>query len=78
MHRTTVLLPDHLKHAAQVRADQRGSSLAALIRESLQYRLKSETEPRSRDPLFLDTAISAADIPADLSERHDAYAVARS
>lgn len=72
MHRTTVMLPEALKSAAQAHASQRGISLGELLRESLEYRLREQPVARSRDPLFVDQTVYADDGPPDAAERHDA------
>ncbi|WP_295544353.1 ribbon-helix-helix domain-containing protein [uncultured Thiohalocapsa sp.] len=73
MHRTTVMLPEALKRAAQAHASRRGISLGELLRESLEQRLKDQPPDRSRDPLFLDRAIHADAGPTDTAEHHDDY-----
>jgi hypothetical protein len=73
MHRTTVMLPEALKRAAQAHASQRGISLGELLRESLEHRLREQPPDRSRDPLFLDRATYADTGAADTAERHDDY-----
>jgi hypothetical protein len=73
MHRTTVMLPEALKRAAQAHASQRGISLGELLRESLEQRLKDQPADRSRDPLFLDRAIHTDAGPTDTAERHDEH-----
>jgi hypothetical protein len=73
MHRTTVMLPEALKRAAQAHASQRGISLGELLRESLEQRLKQQPPDRSRDPLFLDRAVHADTGPTDTAEHHDDY-----
>jgi hypothetical protein len=71
MHRTTVMLPEALKRAAQAHASQRGISLGELLRESLEQRLNAEPPERAGDPLFLDRAIYADTGPTDTAEHHD-------
>lgn len=73
MHRTTIMLPDHLKRAAQAHASERGISLGELVREALKRRLDEDLADRDRDPLFLDHDVFSDDGPGDVSERHDQY-----
>lgn len=73
MHRTTVMLPEGLKRAAQAHASQRGISLGELLRESLEQRLREQPADRSRDPLFRDRATYVDNGPIDTAERHDDY-----
>lgn len=77
MHRTTIMLPDELKRRAARYADQRGISLGAVIRESLEERLarlppEGSTDWRD-DPFFRDDAVWDGDGPTDLSINHDKY-----
>ena len=71
MNRTTVMLPEDLKRAAQSEAERRGISLGDLIRESLRRQIEDEPKRRDQDLLFTDAATWSGDAPGDLSERHD-------
>jgi hypothetical protein len=73
MHRTTVMLPEALKRAAQAHASRRGISLGELLRESLEYRLKEQPVDRLHDPLFADRATYVDNGPIDTAERHDDF-----
>lgn len=74
MHRTTVLIPEDLKVAAQRYARRHGKSLGDLIRESLRQRLQQESAAsRAEDPLFADRAVYEGEAPSDLAARHDDY-----
>ena len=73
MKRTTIMLPEELKHQAERSAASLGISLGELIRDSLEARLKNLKRPRSEDPLFSFVPIFQDPVPPDLSERHDEY-----
>ena len=56
------------------RARDRGISLGAFLRESLEMALDSSTSRgATADPLFADSAVYEGEVPADLSEDHDKY-----
>jgi hypothetical protein len=52
MNKTTVYVPDELKHALARTAAARGCSEAELIREALRAATARATPPRPRLPLF--------------------------
>jgi hypothetical protein len=52
MQKTTIYLPEDLKHAMARLAQARGVSEAELVREALQALTKAATPPRPRLPLF--------------------------
>lgn len=52
MNKTTVYIPDELKHALARAAAARGCSEAALIREALGALTASAEPPKPRLPLF--------------------------
>lgn len=52
MHKTTVYLPEALKHALARVASARGCSEAELIREALRRLAEEAGPPRPRLPLF--------------------------
>lgn len=72
MTRTTIMLPEDLKHRAQETARRLGVSLGELIRESLESRLDGRGS-RDEDPLFQDIPVYRGEVPDDLSEEHDRY-----
>lgn len=70
MHRTTILLPENVRKAAQKEARKNGISLGELIRR----RLVSGTEVASSAvPLFFRREVWTGATPRDLSERHDEH-----
>ena len=52
MEKTTVYLPDNLKHALERAAEARGCSEAELIREAIRTVTADVAPPRPRLPLF--------------------------
>lgn len=52
MQKTTIYLPEKLKHALEQAASQRGGSEAELIRWALEKALTELVPPRPRLPLF--------------------------
>ena len=52
MEKTTVYLPDNLKHALERAAEARGCSEAELIREAIRTVTNDVAPPRPRLPLF--------------------------
>lgn len=72
MKRTTIMLPEDLRRRALFRAKQRGVSLGALIRDSLDAALPDVTYEAQLDPLFEDVVFDGP-APADLSANHDKY-----
>ena len=74
MYRTTIMLPEKLRLRAVSRARDRGISLGAFLRESLEMALDSSTSRgATADQLFADSAVYEGEVPADLSEDHDKY-----
>jgi hypothetical protein len=73
MLRTSILLPESLKKAADRVARARGLSLGGLIRHQLDLLVGSESRKGKVDPLFDDFRPYAGKAPRDLAERHDAY-----
>lgn len=73
MHRTTILLEDRLKDAANVRARQMGISLGELIRLSLKSILGQTEKKGIVDALFVDRAVFSGEVPLDLAAHHDDY-----
>ena len=75
MTRTTVVFPPDLKKRAQRKAKELGISFGALVRESLDMRLRSAVPngKKKRDPLFADEEVYRGPVPSDLSERVDDY-----
>jgi predicted DNA-binding protein len=72
MKRTTVMIPEDLKTRAERRARRTGSSLGALVRESLEAALR-EPVAAAEDPLFADRAVFRGSLPKDLAAEHDTY-----
>jgi Arc/MetJ-type ribon-helix-helix transcriptional regulator len=68
MHKTTIYLPEELKHAMARLAQARGISEAELMREALQALTKSATPPRPRLPLFKSGLPGLADNVEDALE----------
>jgi Arc/MetJ-type ribon-helix-helix transcriptional regulator len=52
MEKTTVYLPEHLKHALERAAEARGCSEAELIREAIRTVTSDVVPPQPRLPLF--------------------------
>ena len=73
MHRTTVMLPTHLKSKAQQLAHHRGISFGELVRESLEAALESHGSEIREDLLFSDTAVYDGPAPSSLSTDHDDF-----
>jgi len=71
MKRTTIMLSPELKTRAIQKANQRGISLGALIRESLEVMLHNPKDHFSDDPLFADDAVFHDQGPKDLAQNHD-------
>ncbi|MCE5277848.1 MAG: hypothetical protein ABFD92_03675 [Planctomycetaceae bacterium] len=72
MRRTTIMLPDKLRHNASRRAKARSMSLGAFIRSCMQAQIDAEGGDE-QDPLFADTATYKDSGPANISERLDDY-----
>lgn len=72
MKRTTIMLPEELRHRAIRKARQRGVSLGEVIRESLEASLPSGTYEAASDPLF-ESVVFDGPAPRDLSAKHDRY-----
>jgi hypothetical protein len=73
IHRTTIVLPDDLKERAQRQAQERGVSLAALIRDALESHLAGTGASAADDPMLSDRAVWTGESPRDLAARHDDY-----
>ncbi len=73
LKRTTVMLPSDLRRRAFHRAKERGVSLGALIRESLDAALPRTAQAAGDDPLFADGAVFRGAAPRDLARHHDRY-----
>ena len=73
MNRTTIMLPQDLKHRAFRHARNRGLSLGELIRKSLERWLKGEAVPAEEDPFWDDQTIYKGRTPRDLAKKHDRY-----
>lgn len=73
LKRTTVMLPSDLRRRAFRRARERGVSLGALIRESLDAAISRAVPTATEDPLFSDGAIFRGAAPRDLARHHDRY-----
>lgn len=73
MHRTTIMLPENLKAAAEHKAHRMGRSLGQLIREALERELRPSKSHRAEDVLLADSRIFRGDAPTDLSTHHDDY-----
>jgi hypothetical protein len=73
LKRTTVMLPSDLRRRAFRRARERGVSLGALIRESLDAAIPRTAQAAGDDPLFSDGAIFRGAAPRDLARHHDRY-----
>ncbi|MFP4358632.1 MAG: hypothetical protein ACLFSZ_09395 [Puniceicoccaceae bacterium] len=69
MHRTTILIPDQLKHDAERRARREGLSLSELIRR----RLAEDMDAPENRPAFFERVPWDGPAPEDLSSRHDEY-----
>jgi hypothetical protein len=73
MKRTTVMLPVALRRRAVALARERGLSLGALIRESLDSALSTSLPTRVADSLFTGSVSFTGKAPKDLSAAHDRY-----
>jgi plasmid stability protein len=73
MNRTTIMLPEELKHRAQERAAAAGISFGELVRRSLAATVSTPPLERTEDPLFADSGAYLGQAPSDLSEEHDQY-----
>jgi len=73
MHRTTIMLPEDLKIAAEKHAHQTGRSLGQLIREALEKDLNPSKSVWGRDSFLTDTRIFEGEVPDDLAAHHDDY-----
>lgn len=68
------MLPEELRLRAVHRARDRGISLGAFLRESVETALESSTSRgATADSLFADSAVYEGEAPSDLSEDHDRY-----
>lgn len=67
------MLPADLRRRAFRHARQRGVSLGALIRESLDVALPRTAHAADFDPLFADGAVFRGSAPRDLARHHDRY-----
>jgi hypothetical protein len=73
MLRTTLLLPEDLKVAAEIYARAKRISLGALIRSQLAAVVNaSERDARTEDPLFTSFESYGGPMPGDLALNHDA------
>jgi hypothetical protein len=70
MHRTTILLPEDLRRAAELEAKRAGLSLGELIRQRLRPALEGK---KSGVPAFFARTPWKGQGPADLSAHHDQY-----
>jgi hypothetical protein len=70
MHRTTILLPDDLRRAAEAEARLAGISLGELIRRRLRPSLRRAD---AAAPAFFSREPWVDNGPADLSANHDRY-----
>jgi hypothetical protein len=73
MKRTTIMLPDELLFRAQRQARISNSSMAELIRRSLEKTLSEDQKKWKQDPFFADKAVWKGRAPKDLSTNIDKY-----
>ena len=73
MHRTTIMLPQDLKHRVVRESQRLGVSLGEYVRVSLESALGREDQSGSDDPLFSDDAVFSGHAPRDASATHDEY-----
>lgn len=73
MNRTTIMLPNELKHAAQLKAKEQGLSFGEFVRRSMKQALSNGTNDRAKDPLFADSSLYEEDMVTDVAEKHDDY-----
>jgi predicted transcriptional regulator len=73
MKRTTIMLPDELLFRAQQQARISNSSMAELIRKSLEKTLNEEQKKWKEDSFFADKAVWKGRAPKDLSTNIDKY-----
>jgi hypothetical protein len=70
MHRTTILLPEDLRRAAEREARELGLSLGELIRRRLSPSLEKQ---EAKKPAFFTRVPWKDDGPTDISVHHDKY-----
>ena len=70
MHRTTILLPEKLRRAAEREAHSLGISLAELIRRRL---APAQREESQNEPAFFSRRPWAGPGATDLAANHDRY-----
>ncbi len=73
MHRTSILLPERLKKAAERVAEARGMSLGALIRQTLEQLVAGSAGKHASDPVFDDFQPYTGELPSDIADQHDRY-----
>lgn len=74
MQRTTIVLPEDLKEAAEELAEREGISLAELIRRQLRaVTSERQANGRRRDPIFRRFKPWEGPGPRDAAARHDEY-----
>ena len=73
MKRTTIMLPEELLARAQQQARISNSSMAELIRKSLEKTLNEERKKWKRDSFFADKAVWDGPAPKDASVNVDKY-----
>lgn len=73
MQRTTIMLPEDLKAAAEERAHRTRRSLGQLIRDALEKELSLKRKKGQRDLLLEDIEVYKGKTPRDLASNHDEY-----
>lgn len=73
MHRTTIMLPDDLRHAAEKKAKLRGMSIGAFVRHALKKELDESGGQVKYDAFLADDRVFRGKAPCDVAERHDDY-----
>ncbi|MBD3239516.1 MAG: ribbon-helix-helix protein, CopG family [Chitinivibrionales bacterium] len=73
MHRTTVMLPEGLKHRASERARQMHMSLGEFLRMAAESYLEREERAGLSDPLLGSDYTISEPSPAHVSENVDRY-----
>jgi hypothetical protein len=70
MVRTTIMLPEGLKRAAEAEARRRGVSLGEILRHSLEVELAARG---GKDPFLSDSEVYGGSVPRRLSVDHDSF-----
>ena len=73
MKRTTIMLPEDLKHQAEKAARKKRVSLGQFIRVSIESAIRRVSKSDREDAFFADKSVWRGTAPRDGAARHDKY-----